>query len=206
MTSTDCGMTITRAKINSHKKRTAESCNRQMLNALEYFPIYREVDGEIVLEGYRRRTVPSLELAREVITTREKINRHYSGVEVLNDEEIDALCHADHDYALMGLDLRSLTFEQDGMTGLRSVTGEVLVPPMQGVSFPERYSPFSHMAFAPIERNGKMAIVALDGSGRLLCDFTYDRIFCLPNTPYFVCEYKGKKTLFDPHKTFKSIV
>lgn len=169
-----------------------------MMNALEYFPIYKEVDGEMLLEGYRRRTVPSLELACEVIATREKINRHYGDRERVSDEEIAALCRADHRFTLMGLDLRSQEFEHDGMTGLRSVTGEVLVPPMAGVSFPERYSPFSHMAFSPIERGGKMAIVALDGTGRMCCDFDYDSIFWLPNTPFFVCEREGTTMLIDP--------
>ena len=175
-----------------HDYNTAELINRQMMKALELFPIYKEKDGEMVLEGYRPRTVPMPELAREVVATREKINRHYGGIEVRSEEEIDALCRADHEFELMGLDLRSQPFEKDGMTGLRSVTGEVLVPPMPGVSFPERYSPFSHMRFAPIECDGKMAIVALDGSGRLCCDFVYDRIFCHPGTPFFVCERDGK--------------
>ena len=145
-----------------HDYITAELSNKQTMKALELFPIYKEKDGEMVLEGYRPRTVPTPELAREVVATREKINRHYGGIEVRSEEEIDALCRADHEFELMGLDLRSQPFEKDGMTGLRSVTGEVLVPPMPGVSFPERYSPFSHMRFAPI------------------------------GTPFFVCERDGK--------------
>ena len=106
----------------------------------------------------------------------------------LSIEETEAV-YAELDGLYKEYDLFDVTFEEDGCKGVKDIAGKVRVPAMYK-EYPEVYSYAwgREMPMAAVNKEGKCALVAADGTGTALCGFEYDNISYMRGTnDMFLC-------------------
>ena len=176
--------------------RTAEYINKLVLVGYEEYQPYSDVPVKI-------RVKPTQEQAREYVKCVKTLqcyyeNRYPEGIKKISWEEYQVLSKKEDEFADMALDMRDVIFEENGKVGLRSVTGELLVPAIFD-EIPERYDCISEIkepcGRVPVVRDHKYALCKMDGKGTLVTDFVYDRIFRYfwSNYQYFITVNGGKK-------------
>ena len=110
-------------------------------------------------------------------------------------------------YEAMHLDMRDVSFWQNGRCGLRQADGQLLIPPIDA-TVTERYDRIDTLRESqgrvwcvPVRRGDKYALCTMDGSGTLLTDFVYDHIFRYfgGRVATFVVEQDGRKGLISQH-------
>lgn len=180
--------------------RTAESINKFVLANYEEYQPYSDVPA-------KKRVKPTEEQAREYVKCVKTLqcfyeNRYPEGMEKISWDEYHVLSKKEEEFAEMALDMRDVVFEENGKVGLRSVTGELLVPAIFD-EIPERYDCISEIqepcGRIPVVRDHKYALCETDGKGTLVTDFSYDRIFRYfwSRFQYFITVNGGKKGVID---------
>ncbi len=181
---------------NMYPTRPAEYINKLVLVGYEEYQPYSDVPA-------KKRVKPTEEQAREYVKCVKTLqcyyeNRYPEGIERITPDEYPELSKKEEEFAEMALDMRDIIFEENGKVGLRSVTGEVLVPALFD-EIPERYDCISEIkepcGRVPVVKDHKYALCKTDGKGTLVTDFVYDRIFRYfwSNFQYFITVNGGKK-------------
>jgi hypothetical protein len=109
-------------------------------------------------------------------------------------KKMEALCEE--------YDLFDQEFTENGLTGLKDITGQVRIPALyKAIGARYRYDHWRELPVPVMNSEDKYAIVKADGSGTPLCEFTYDYITCFPWTNHFRAHVGGKTTLLRPNGT-----
>ncbi len=86
------------------------------------------------------------------------------------------------------------TFAENGLTGLKDVTGKVLVPPIFE-EIEQTYEYFDDVPFTAVMKDGKWGLVKNDGTGTMIIDPIYDYAVYGDRTGFYALEKDGKFAL-----------
>ena len=129
-----------------------------------------------------------------------------------NTEMTTALKHNDLDLANEYLrkidaltaeyDFFDQEFTENGLTGLKDITGQVRIPALyKAIGDRYRYDHWRSLPVPVMNEEDKYAIAKADGTGAPLCNFAYDYIACFPWTNHFRAHIGNKTTLLRPDGT-----
>lgn len=133
---------------------------------------------------------PTEEQIQEYLAIFDKINTDFEQMEL---EEVEELLQQKEEFE-MNFDTSCVSFEKDGLYGLKDFTGKVIIPAEYDDTWNCNYDLLGSFNLG-VQKGGKWAIIASDGSGKLLTGFDYDSLEY--DGDMFICEKKGKMGLLD---------
>ena len=146
----------------------------------------------------KSKTLPTSEIINKFTTYNAEMNAAMCNGDfnLANEyiEKMEALCEE--------YDLFDQEFTENGLTGLKDITGQVRIPALyKAIGARYRYDHWRELPVPVMNGEDKYAIVNADGSGKPICDFIYDYITFCPWTDHFIVHRGSKATILRPDGT-----
>ena len=146
----------------------------------------------------KSKTLPTAEITNKFTTYNAEMNAamNKGDFNLANEyiEKMEALCEE--------YDLFDQEFTENGLTGLKDITGQVRIPALyKTIGARYRYDHWRELPVPVMNGEDKYAIVNADGSGKPICDFIYDYIAFCPWTDHFIVRRGSKVTILRPDGT-----
>ena len=146
----------------------------------------------------KSKTLPTSEIINKFTTYNAEMNAamRNGDFNLANEyiEKMEALCEE--------YDLFDQEFTENGLTGLKDITGQVRIPALyKAIGARYRYDHWRELPVPVMNGEDKYAIVNADGSGKPICDFIYDYITFCPWTDHFIVHRGSKATILRPDGT-----
>jgi hypothetical protein len=146
----------------------------------------------------KSKTLPTAEIINKFTTYNAEMNAamNKGDFNLANEyiEKMEALCEE--------YDLFDQEFTENGLTGLKDITGQVRIPALyKAIGARYRYDHWRELPVPVMNGEDKYAIVNADGSGKPICDFIYDYITFCPWTDHFIVHRGSKATILCPDGT-----
>jgi hypothetical protein len=146
----------------------------------------------------KSKTLPTAEIINKFTTYNAEMNAamNKGDFNLANEyiEKMEALCEE--------YDLFDQEFTENGLTGLKDITGQVRIPALyKAIGARYRYDHWRELPVPVMNGEDKYAIVNADGSGKPICDFIYDYITFCPWTDHFIAHRGSKATILRPDGT-----
>ena len=146
----------------------------------------------------KSKTLPTSEIINKFTTYNAEMNAAMrNGDFNLANEYIEKMEALHDEY-----DLFDQEFTENGLTGLKDITGQVRIPALyKAIGARYRYDHWRELPVPVMNGEDKYAIVNADGSGKPICDFIYDYITFCPWTDHFIVHRGSKATILRPDGT-----